>query len=98
MAITSYNIAPYFDDFQIKDDKGETALSKNYLKILFQPGFAVQTRELNQMQSILQSQIDRFGGSFYREGQAVLDGQASYTDEAIYFDVKKPADVDLICM
>ena len=72
MAITTYNVAPYHDDFNIKDAKGQTALDKNYLRILFQPGFAIQTREMNQMQSVLQAQIDRFGSSFYRDGQSVL--------------------------
>ena len=93
MAITSYNIAPYFDDYQIKDSNGETADSKNYLRILFQPGFAVQTRELNQMQSILQAQIDRFGTTFYRDGTNVLDGEAAYKDEVLYLEVTPPSGV-----
>ena len=90
MAITSYNIAPYFDDFNTKDANGRDVSDKNYLRILFQPGFAVQTRELNQMQSILQAQIDRFGSTFYRDGQAALDGEASYKDEVLYLEVTPP--------
>tara|TARA_X000001382_G_scaffold98159_1_gene72564 strand:+ start:313 stop:6288 length:5976 start_codon:yes stop_codon:yes gene_type:complete len=93
MAITSYNIAPYFDDYNIKDGDGKTVSDKNYLRILFQPGFAVQTRELNQMQSILQAQIDRFGSSFYRDGQAALDGEASFKDEVLYIEVTPPSSV-----
>lgn len=95
MAITTYNVAPYHDDFNIKDAKGKTALDKNYLRILFQPGFAIQTREMNQMQSVLQAQIDRFGSSFYRDGQAVLDGEASFRDNIIYVEITKPTDVTL---
>lgn len=88
MAITSYNTAPYYDDFNTQDANGRSAADKNYLRILFQPGFAVQTRELNQMQSILQSQIDRFGSSFYRDGQPVIDGESTYQDEIIYIEVE----------
>ena len=87
MAITTYNNAPYFDDYNIKDANGKTVGDKNYLKILFQPGQGVQTRELNQMQSILQAQIDRLGSSFYNDGQAVLRGQADYVRNVIYIDI-----------
>jgi len=63
MPITTFNQAPYFDDYNIKDinDSNKTVKDKNYLRILFQPGFAVQTRELNQLQSILQNQIEQIG-------------------------------------
>ena len=95
MAITSYNVAPYHDDINIKDAQGKTALDKNYLRILFQPGFAVQTREMNQIQSVLQSQIDRFGSSFYRDGEAVLDGEASFRDNVVYVEVTTPSEITL---
>nr|DAV25007.1 MAG TPA: protein of unknown function (DUF4815) [Caudoviricetes sp.] len=65
----SFSIAPYFDDF---DDK------KGFLKILFQPRFAVQTREVNQLQSILQNQIKKFADSIYKHGSPVVDGQTGY--------------------
>ena len=42
---TDLNVAPYYDDF--KEDK-------NFHRVLFRPGFAVQARELTQLQSILQ--------------------------------------------
>lgn len=58
-------IAPYFDDFDA---------AKNFHQILFKPGLAVQTRELNQMQSILQNQIDKFGKHVFKEGSLVLGG------------------------
>ena len=91
MAITSYNIAPYFDDYNVKDSSGRSAGDKNYLRILFQPGFAVQTREMNQLQSILQGQIDRLGSSFYREGEAVLDGEATFRDNILYIEGEIPS-------
>lgn len=64
--IFDFNKAPYWDDYT--DDKG-------YYKILFRPGYAVQTRELNQLQTMLQKQIERFGNHIFREGSVVLDGQ-----------------------
>ena len=93
MPITSYNIAPYFDDNNVKDATGKTVGDKNYLRILFQPGFALQTREMNQMQSILQTQIDRLGSSFYRDGEAVLDGESSYRDNIPYAEISIPRGV-----
>ena len=95
MAITSYNVAPYHDDLNIKDARGNSALDKNYLRILFQPGFAIQTREMNQMQSVLQAQIDRLGSSFYRDGQAVLDGEATFRDNIVYVEVTTPTGTTL---
>ena len=59
---TNLNVAPYYDDF---DE------SKNYHRILFRPGLAVQARELTQMQTILQNQIDRFGEHIFKEGSIV---------------------------
>lgn len=61
---TNLNVAPYFDDY---DE------SKNYHRILIKPTTAVQARELNQIQSILQNQIERFGNSIFKDG-AVIDG------------------------
>ena len=59
---TNFNVAPYYDDF---DE------SKNYHRILFRPGLAVQARELTQMQTIMQNQIDRFGEHVFKEGSIV---------------------------
>ena len=55
---TNFNVAPFYDDFD------ET---KNFHRILFRPGLAVQARELTQMQTILQNQIDRFGDCCHRQ-------------------------------
>tara|TARA_R110001632_G_scaffold102076_4_gene210076 strand:+ start:703 stop:6999 length:6297 start_codon:yes stop_codon:yes gene_type:complete len=59
---TNFNVDPYYDDFD------ET---KDYHRILYRPGLAVQGRELTQMQTILQNQIDRFGESIYKEGSVI---------------------------
>jgi hypothetical protein len=65
---TDLNVAPYFDDFD-EDD--------NFKKILFRPGFAIQARELTQLQSNLQNQISSTGDHIFREGDMVIPGQIS---------------------
>jgi len=94
--ITTYNNAPYFDDFQLKDNNNETPNDKNYLRILFQPGFAVQTRELNQLQSILQNQINQFGLGFFKDGQALAtNAEPTFTDSVDYIEFEfTPVDGD----
>ena len=69
------NVAPYYDDY---DE------AKKFLKILFRPGVAVQTRELTQLQSILQNQISRFGNHIFAEGSMVIPGQVSYDADVGY--------------
>ena len=72
---TNLNVSPYFDDF---------SESKNYQKVLFKPGFPVQSRELTTLQSILQNQIEKFGQYFFKEGSMVIPGGVS-------FDISYPA-------
>jgi hypothetical protein len=81
MSIKAYDVPPYNDDFNTSSLEG-----KNYLRILFKPGFSVQVRELNQLQSMLQSQIDKFGKSVYEEGP-ILDGSTFFTDNTDFVDV-----------
>jgi hypothetical protein len=59
--------APYFDDFDP---------SKGFAKILFKPGNSVQTRELNQIQSIIQNQLGSFGKNIFKQGSVVVPGNA----------------------
>jgi len=65
---TDLNVAPYFDDFD-EDD--------NFKKILFRPGFSIQARELTQLQSNLQNQIEKQGNHIFRDGDMVIPGQIS---------------------
>ena len=74
---TNLNVSPYFDDFD--EDK-------NYNKVLFKPGFPVQTRELTTLQSILQGQIEKFGQHFFKEGSMIIPGGVIY--DSNYFAVK----------
>lgn len=61
---TNLKAAPYFDDYDP---------NKDYYKILFQPGVPVQVRELNQLQTMLQKQIERFGDNVLKRG-TIVDG------------------------
>lgn len=75
---TDFNVTPYYDDFDG---------SKNFYKILFKPGFAVQSRELTQIQSILQEQINRFGQHIFKEGSKVLGGKFNIDTKVNYVRV-----------
>ena len=68
--LTDLNVAPYYDDFD-QDDL--------FHRVLFRPGYAVQARELTQLQSILQNQVERNGNHMFKEGAMVVPGQVSYT-------------------
>lgn len=56
------SVSPYFDDF---DE------NKNYVRVLYKPGVAVQSRELTQSQTILQNQIKSVGNFLFRDGAKV---------------------------
>ena len=51
---TLYQTSPYYDDYVSSGNE-----AKGHLKVLFKPGVSVQVRELNQLQTLLQTQIDR---------------------------------------
>ena len=63
-----FNTEPYNDDYD------ET---KKFYRILYRPSFAVQAREMTQMQSILQNQIKRHGDAIFKQGAMVIPGAAS---------------------
>ena len=63
---TNFNVTPYYDDY---DE------STNYYRILFRPGYAVQAREVTQLQTILQKQIERYGQHMFKDGSKVFGGE-----------------------
>lgn len=67
--------APYFDDFNIE---------KNFLKILFKPKLSVQTRELEQIQSMFQNQIETLASQIFENGSVVSGGKFSFKDRVNY--------------
>ena len=61
-----FNISPYYDDF---DE------ASKFHKVLYRPGYSVQARELNQIQSILQNQLEKTGDTLYQDGSKVLGAE-----------------------
>ena len=76
---TFFNYDPYFDDFD--EDK-------NFMQILFRPGYSVQARELTQLQTILSNQIERFGNHIFKNGSPIIGGKVSLDDRAYYIILK----------
>ena len=74
---TNLNVAPYYDDFEASD---------NFNRVLFRPGFAIQARELTQLQSALQNQIEKHGSHIFKEGAMVIPGQISLNK--LYYSLK----------
>ena len=62
------NIPPYYDDY---------AEDKDYLRVLFKPGYPVQARELTQSQTILQNQVKRIGDFLFTSGDKVTGAKPS---------------------
>ena len=77
--VKNYNVSPYFDDYD------ET---KGYQRILFKPGVAVQARELTQLQTALQAQIDRHGRYAFKDGSRVVDGKVSLNLEHDFIKIE----------
>jgi len=68
-----------FDDF---------VESKNFHRILFRPGHAVQARELTQLQTLLQAQLDRFGQYNFKDGSRVVDGKVTLNNQYEFLKVE----------
>lgn len=87
---TNLSSSPYFDDFDRNND---------YYRILFKPATAVQVREVNQLQTMLQDQIEQFGDHILKAG-TILDGcQFTFNNSMPYVKIldttKKGAAVNL---
>lgn len=67
----STTVFPYYDDWD--EDKG-------FRRIVFRPGYPVQARELTQVQTILQNQIERFGQHIFVNGSSVIGGEVRFLD------------------
>ena len=78
IANTVLNASPYFDDFNEE---------KNFHRVLFRPSVAVQAREVNQVQSILQNQIERFGQHIFKDGTIIKGCGLSYLESIDYVSI-----------
>ena len=76
---TNLNTTPYWDDYNE---------AKDFYKILFKPGVSIQTRELNQLQTILQKQVERFGDHVFKSGTIVSGVNFSYNSLLPYAKIR----------
>lgn len=79
IANTILSASPYFDDFNE---------NKNFHRVLFRPAVAVQARELTQLQTILQNQIERFGNHIFKDGSVVQGCSVEYIPDLEYIGVE----------
>ena len=79
---TDLNVDPYYDDF---DE------SKQFNRVLFKPAKAVQARELTQLQTILQKQVERFGSNVYKEGTIISGINLTARDDLFYVKLNDKA-------
>ena len=75
---TNLNQSPFYDDY---DEE------KNFHRVLFRPGYAVQARELTQLQTILQNQIERGFNEILKDG-TVITGVQVNVDQVGYVKVR----------
>jgi len=83
------NAFPYYDDFNP---------DKKYLQMLFNPGRAVQARELSQLQSIIQNQVATFGTHIFKEGSMVIPGEISLDTQYYYIKLEDQFDSNDLAM
>ena len=67
---TNFNVTPYYDDFDA---------TKNFHRVLFRPGYAIQARELTQLQTILQNQVTQFINHVFKDRSQVIPIDTTYT-------------------
>jgi hypothetical protein len=81
---TNLNASPYYDDFEPK---------KNFYKVLFRPGYSIQTRELTSLQSILQNQIENYGKFQFKQGDLVVPGEVGLNNRLNYVKLSSVSEV-----
>ena len=81
---TNLNVSPYFDDFDPR---------KNFYKVLFRPGYSVQTRELTSLQSILQAQLENYGKFQFKQGELVVPGEVGLNTKVNYVKLSSVSEV-----
>ncbi len=82
---TNLNVGPYFDDY---------AETNDFYRLLFRPRVPVQARELTQLQTILQKQIQRFGDHIFKDGSVVDGVHVTYMENLTYVAVANFFELD----
>jgi hypothetical protein len=81
---TNLNVSPYYDDFDP---------NKNFYKVLFRPGYSIQTRELTSLQSILQNQIESYGKFQFKQGDLVVPGEVGLNTRLDYVKLSSVSEI-----
>jgi hypothetical protein len=81
---TNLNVSPYFDDY---------SEDKSFYKVLFRPGYAIQTRELTSLQSILQNQIESHGKYQFKQGDLVIPGEVGFNTKINFVKLSSISEV-----
>jgi hypothetical protein len=81
---TNLNVSPYYDDYDAK---------RNFYRVLFRPGYAIQARELTQLQSILQNQIESIGRRQFKQGDLVIPGEVGLNNKLDYVKLSSVSEV-----
>ena len=78
------NQAPYFDDYDAE---------KQFYRVMFKPGYAIQARELTQLQTMLQNQVESFGDNIFKEGSIVKGCNFTELDDLQFVKVTDAASI-----
>lgn len=78
--------APYYNTFEEQN---------KFLSTLFRPNQGVQTRELNELQSILQNQIATVGQFLFQNGQRVVNGETDILSSVNIVTIDNVFNVDV---
>ena len=81
---TNLNVSPYYDDFN---------RDRDFYRVLFRPGYSVQSRELTTLQSILQEQIERYGNYSFKQGELVIPGEVGFNTKFDYVKLSSVSEV-----
>lgn len=82
--MTISKVKSVFPTYTLDDSVEE----KNYHRVLFKPGVSVQARELTELQTNLQRQIDYHGQYAFKEGGRVVGGEVSLNVEYDFIKVE----------
>lgn len=82
------NNAPYYDNSQYE-------ISQDYVQLLFNPGRALQARELTELQSLLQYQLSQVGDFLFKNGSVVQGGHITFDNSVTSIQIQANDNISL---
>lgn len=83
MTIKTFPKSPYFNDYNEKS---------NFVQILFRPELAVQTREMNSMQTMMQTQIAHLSNHILKNNTVIKDGELTIDNQVFCVRINDDAE------